>query len=140
MNLNPDSIYLFLETLVKKFKFNIVITQGFKSVKIMQEFKKKYFTNTKNSKIKIINKTVKFIEQSSFRELENIVFNSKILICCEGAISHVSHSLNKNTIALIQKDRIISTNFWIGHMNNIKTVFRNDIKKVSKDILKLNFT
>jgi len=140
MNLSPDSIYLFLETLVNKFKSNIIITQGFKRVKIMQEFKKKYFTNNKNSKIKIINKTVKFIEQSSFRELENIVFNSKILICCEGAISHVSHSLNKNTIALIQKDRIISTNFWIGHMNNLKTVYRDDIKKVSKDILKLNFT
>ena len=138
MNLSPDSIYLFLETLVNKFKSNIIITQGFKRVKIMQEFKKKYFTNNKNSKIKIINKTVKFIEQSSFRELENIVFNSKILICCEGAISHVSHSLNKNTIALIQKDRIISTNFWIGHMNNITTVFRNDIKQVTKDILKLN--
>ena len=37
-----------------------------------------------------------------------------------------------------QKDRLISTNFWIGHMSNIKTVFRNDIKKVTKDILKLN--
>ena len=140
MNLNPDTIYFFLEILIKKFKSNIIITQGFKKVKIMQEFKKKYFTNTKNPKIKIKSKTVKFIDRSSFRELENIVFNSKILICCEGAISHVSHSLNKNTIALIQKDRIISTNFWIGHMNNIKTVYRNDIKKVSKDILKLNFT
>ena len=84
-------------------------------------------------------KNVKFIEQSSFRDLENIVLNSKILIRCEGAISHVSHSLNKKTIALIQKDRVISTNFWIGHMSNITTVFRNDIKQVTKDILKLNF-
>ncbi len=66
------------------------------------------------------------------------MLNSKILICCEGAISHVSHSLNKKTIALIQKDRLISTNFWIGHMSNITTVFRDDIKKVSRNILKLN--
>ena len=50
----------------------------------------------------------------------------------------MSHSLNKKTIALIQKDRLISTNFWIGRMGNIKTVFRNDIKEVTKDILKLN--
>ena len=138
MNLNPDSIYFFLKSLIKKFKCNIIITQGFKKVKIMNEFKTKYFKNIKDPNITISKKNVKFIEQSSFRDLENIVLNSKILICCEGAISHVSHSLNKKTIALIQKDRLISTNFWIGHMNNIKTVFRNDIKQVTKDILKLN--
>ncbi len=140
MNLKPDSIYIFLKSLINKFKCNIIITQGFKKVEIMNEFKIKYFKNIKDPQIKIENKTVKFIEKSSFRDLENIVLHSKILICCEGAISHVSHSLNKNTIALIQKDRLISTNFWIGHMSNIRTVFRDDIKKVSRDILKLNFT
>ncbi len=138
MNLKPDSIYSFLKSLIKKFKCNIIITQGFKKVGIMNEFKTKYFKNIKDPYITISKKNVKFIEQSSFRDLENIVHNSKILICCEGAISHVSHSLNKKTIALIQKDRLISTNFWIGHMSNIKTVFRNDIKQVTKDILKLN--
>ena len=139
MNLKAVSIYKFLQALIKKFKCNIVITQGFKKVTIMDEFKTKYFKNIKDPETKIAKKTVKFIEQSSFRDLENIVLYSKILICCEGAISHVSHSLNKKTIALIQKDRLTSTNFWIGHMNNIKTVFRNDIKQVTKDILKLNF-
>ena len=139
MNLKAVSIYKFLQALIKKFKCNIVITQGFKKVRIMDEFKTKYFKNIKDPETKIAKKTVKFIEQSSFRDLENIVLYSKILICCEGAISHVSHSLNKKTIALIQKDRLTSTNFWIGHMNNIKTVFRNDIKQVTKDILKLNF-
>ena len=138
MNLKPDSIYSFLKFLIKKFKCNIIITQGFKKVGIMNEFKTKYFKNIKDPHITISKKNVKFIEKSSFRDLENIVLNSKILICCEGAISHVSHSLNKKTIALIQKDRLISTNFWIGHMNNIRTVFRNDIKQVTKDILKLN--
>ena len=139
MNLKPDSIYIFLKSLINKFKCNIIITQGFKKVKTMNDFKIRYFKNIKNPRIIIKKKTVNFIEHSSFRDLENIVLRSKILICCEGAISHVSHSLNKKTIALIQKDRLITTNFWIGHMGNIKTVFRNDIKKVTKDILKLNF-
>ena len=139
MNLTTDSIYYFLKSLIKKFKCNVIITQGFKKVAIMNEFKSKYFKNIKDPHTTISKKKVKFIEQSSFRDLENIVLCSKILICCEGAISHVSHSLNKKTIALVQKDRLISTNFWIGHMSNIKTVFRNDIKQVTKDILKLNF-
>ena len=139
MNLKPESIFIFLKALIKKFNCNIIITQGFKKVETMMEFKIRYFKNAKNSQIKILKKTVKFFEQCNFRDLENIVFNSKIVICCEGAISHVSHSLNKKTIALIQKDRLTSTNFWIGHMSNIKTVFRNDIKQVTKDILKLYF-
>ena len=139
MKLKPDNIYSFLKALVKNSKNNIVITQGYKNVEVINKFKLKYFKNLKKSQIKIENKTVTFIDQCSFRELENIVLSCKVLICCEGAISHVSHSLNKKTIALIQKDRIISTNFWIGHMKNIKTVFRGDIKKVTRDILKLNF-
>lgn len=139
MQLKPESIYLFLKVLIEKFDSNIVITQGFIKVKVIDDFKKKYFKNLKNPKIILNNKTITLLEKSSFRELENIVQNSKILICCEGAISHVSHSLNIKTIVLIQKDRQIATNFWIGHMKNIKTIFRNDIKKVSRDILKLNF-
>ena len=67
-----------------------------------------------------------------------IVNNSKLLICCEGAISHVSHSLNKKTIILIQKDRINSTQFWIGHMKNNFNIFRDDIKNVTKKVLKSN--
>ena len=39
----------------------------------MNEFKIKYFKNIKDPQIKIEKKTVKFIEQSSFRDLENIV-------------------------------------------------------------------
>ena len=105
----------------------------------MNDFKNKYFQNSKNFEIKINNRNVKFIEKSSFRDLENIVKHCKLLICCEGAISHVSHSLKKKTISLIQRDRIISTNFWIGHMKNLKTIYRDDICNVSKEILKLNF-
>ncbi len=53
MNLKPDSIYFFLKSLINKFKFNIIITQGFKKVKIMNEFKIKYFKN-----IKLLNKVL----------------------------------------------------------------------------------
>ena len=35
-------------SLINKFKFNIIITQGFKKVKIMNEFKIKYFKTPSN--------------------------------------------------------------------------------------------
>ena len=138
MQLNEDKIYTFINLLVKKFKMNIVVTQGFKKVNIMDKFKSKYF-NANKKFIKLNNKKIFFIENSSFRDLENIVNKSKLLICCEGAISHVSHSLNVKTILLVQKDRLNSTNFWIGHMNNTFEVFRDNINTVSKNILKFNF-
>ena len=42
------------------------------------------------------------LENTSFRDLENIVKKSKFVMCCEGAISHVSNSFNIKTIALVQ--------------------------------------
>lgn len=139
MNLDEDKIYSFLDNLIKKFKMNIVITQGFTKVDIVKNFRSKYFFKHKNI-LKLRNKFVYFINNSSFRDLENIVKDSNLLICCEGAISHVSHSLNKKTIILIQKDRLDSTRFWIGHMRNTITIFRNDIKYITKEILKFNFS
>ena len=58
MNLKAASIYKFLQALIKKFKCNIVITQGFKKVTIMDEFKTKYFKNIKDPETKIAKKTV----------------------------------------------------------------------------------
>jgi len=137
MNLDSNKIFTFINKLVEKFKMNIVITQGYKKVNVMENFKSNFFSD-KNKILKLRNKSIYFVENSSFRDLENIVNNSKLLICCEGAISHVSHSLNKKTIILIQKDRINSTQFWIGHMKNNFNIFRDDIKNVTKKLLKSN--
>ena len=47
MGLNKDNIYSFTNELIKKFKINIVITQGFKKVDVFESFKNKYFKNKK---------------------------------------------------------------------------------------------
>ena len=93
----------------------------------------RYITiNTRN------NYTVTFYSKTDFRDLEYLVKNSKLLICCEGAISHVSHAFNVNTIALIQKNRPEISNFWTSHMSKIKLIYRADIKSVIKQIKKLS--
>ena len=62
--------------------------------------------------------------------MENIVKKSKFVMCCEGAISHVSNSFNIKTIALVQD--LEFGKFWTGHMKNIKLFLRDDIKKICK--------
>ena len=48
-----------------------------------------------------------------------IVKKSKLVICCEGAISHLSYNFDIPTLALYEKKKLQHTKFWTGHMNNI---------------------
>jgi len=133
MNLNEDNIHLFLNYLTKKFRINIVITQGSNSIELMSKFKTKYFSNKKNI-LQLNNKYIYFIHKSSFRDLENIVKHSKFLITCHGALTHVSYNFSIPTFDLIQKGREHFFLFWSGHMNNIYRLLRADINDVIKQI------
>jgi ADP-heptose:LPS heptosyltransferase len=139
MNLNEIKIYEFISYLVKIFKINLVITQGHKKIKIMQKFKSKYLNLKKNiNTITINNKKIIFYDNTDFRDLENLVRNTKLLICCEGAISHVSHAFGIKTIALYQKNRPDITYFWTNHMKNIKLIPRSDIKHIKNKLKKIS--
>jgi ADP-heptose:LPS heptosyltransferase len=139
MNLNEIKIYEFISYLVKIFKINLVITQGHKKNKIMQKFKLKYLNLKKNiNTITINNKQIIFYDNTDFRDLENLVRNTKLLICCEGAISHVSHAFGIKTIALYQKNRPDITYFWTNHMKNIKLIPRSDIKHIKNKLKKIS--
>ena len=75
-----------------------------------------------------------YLSNTNFRELETIVKKSCFVICCEGAISHVSNAFNIKTIALINKPGIRTALFWTKHMANIKLVGRTNIKNICKEI------
>ena len=79
MNLNSKKIYLFIKVLIKKFKTNIVITQGYKNVDVLDKFKFQYFKNLKSNKIKFKDKSIILIEDASFRDLENISFKFEVI-------------------------------------------------------------
>ena len=80
---------------------------------------------------------ISFFKNLDFRDLELLVKQSEILIACEGAISHVSNSLNIPSVILIQKNREQTALFWTGHMNNINRIYRAPIKNVIKQINKI---
>ena len=75
------------------------------------------FTNHDNKIFtKIFNNTcVTYFKKTTFNDLESLIKNSTLLICCEGGVSHVSHNFNVQTIALFEKNRLQHTKYWTGH-------------------------
>lgn len=139
MGLTENKIYNLISHLTKNYKSNLIVTFGHAKIEIIDNFVSKFLDINKTiNKLKINNYTVTFYSKTDFRDLEYLVKNSKLLICCEGAISHVSHAFNVNTIALIQKNRPEISNFWTSHMSKIKLIYRADIKSVIKQIKKLS--
>ena len=59
---------------------------------------------------------------------------AKIVICCEGAISHVSNAFKIKTIALVDDGHIKTAMFWTKHMENINLIYRKDVKEICKSI------
>ena len=134
MNLNIKNFKLLIKSIIKKFNKDIVLTSGKINIKQFDLIKKNYFKKI-NSNIficKYFSKKVIFIDNTDFRDLENIVKYSNEVICCEGAISHVSNSFNKKTYALVNNFK--TAKFWTSHMKNIRLVKRDNISKICSQI------
>lgn len=136
MNLNYKNFDNLINVIFNKFNKNIILTSGKINIEdfsliIDKNFylkeKNIYFSN------KYKNKLI-FIDKTNFRDLENIVKSSSSIICCEGAISHVSHAFNIRTIALINKISLKTAIFWTKHMKNINLIYRDDLNSVCKQI------
>ena len=138
MDLNIVNFSKFISSINKKFKKNIIITNGIFNIELFDSIKRIYFKKIKKNIY--VSKKFKFklmiIENTDFRDLENIVKKCDELICCEGAISHVSNSLNKKTYALINDTKI--GNFWTKHMKNLKLIKRGKINYICEQIISLN--
>ena len=136
MNLNVNNFDLLISTIFKKFKNNIVITSGKSNIMQFKNIIDKFFIKiNKNEYIsRKYKKRLIYLDKTDFRDLESIVKKSAEVICCEGAISHVSNVFEKLTFALVNYQGVNTGIFWTKHMPKIKLIFREDIKKVCKNI------
>tara|TARA_B100000900_G_scaffold227417_1_gene193090 strand:+ start:165 stop:1160 length:996 start_codon:yes stop_codon:yes gene_type:complete len=139
MNLSEKNFYFLISSIKKKFKNNIIITSGKMNISqfnnIINKFfhkKNKYLFISKKYKNKLI-----YIDKTDFRDLESIVYKSSEVICCEGAISHVSNVFQKLTIALVNYQGVNTGIFWTKHMPKIKLIYRDSIKKICSNLIKL---
>ena len=116
---------------------DIVVTSGNKKIKSLIEFTSNFETSDNCIyKKKIIDQKVIFFDGLSIDELTHLVSCSKLVICCEGAISHLSYNFSIPTLALYEKKRLQHTNFWTSHMNNISLYER---KKINDLLIDNNF-
>ena len=134
MNLDINNFKLFIKTIKDKFKNKIIITSGNIKVdkldKIINFYFKKEKKNIYNSKY--YKNNLYFIDKTDFRDLEYIVKYANEIICCEGAVSHVSNGFDVKTYALIEN--FDTAKFWTSHMKKIKLLKRTSIEKICKQI------
>jgi len=140
MNLNNKNFHTFIKTILDKFKKPIIITSGFVKMPVFTEIIQKRFKKINENEYvsnKYKNKLI-FIDNTDFQDIEIFVKKSKILICCEGAISHVSNAFGVKTIALVNYTGVETGYFWTKHMPKIKLIHRSNIKDICYNIKKIN--
>jgi len=126
-NIEPsDEQFLdFIKKIILKSNHNLVITTGIVTPPIL----KKISLRT--------NSNIKLIEGLNFMQLQEIVSQSKLLISCHGAISHVASAYNIKQIDIIDVNLKNPYSNWTSHFRNYFPVYRKNFKNLSAEILSL---
>jgi len=126
-NIEPsDEQFLdFINKIILKSNHNLVITTGIVTPPIL----KKISLRT--------NSNIKLIEGLNFMQLQEIVSQSKLLISCHGAISHVASAYNIKQIDIIDVNLKNPYSNWTSHFRNYFPVYRKNFKNLSAEILSL---
>jgi ADP-heptose:LPS heptosyltransferase len=126
-NIEPsDEQFLdFINKIIFKTNYNLVITTGI-------------VTPTKLKRMLLkINNNIELIEDLNFIELQEIVSQSKLLISCHGAISHVASAYNIKQIDIIDINLKNPYSNWTDHFRNDFPIYRKNFKNLSAEILSL---
>jgi ADP-heptose:LPS heptosyltransferase len=127
-NIEPseDQFLDFIKNIRLKSNHELVITTGIIAPLIL-----------KNMILKIKDDKVRLIEDLNFEELENIVSQSKLLISCHGAISHVASAYNIRQIDIIDINKQNPYSNWTDHFRNYYPIYRKNFTNLSIEILDL---
>ncbi len=124
INIEPTEgeLIFFLNEILNKTRKNIVITTGLKTPRIIEKI------------ISLLDKNkIKFLNNQNFKDLEQIVSRSEVLISCHGAISHIAAAKNTRQIDII--DKSYDYNKWTSHFRNYNYIYRENFSSLSKQIL-----
>ena len=110
----------FLKIIKKNNK--IIITTGKKSSKILNYIKNKINENE-----------IKIFENQNLLDIENVVFNSELLITCHGWISHIASAKRIRQIDIIDKTYPYDT--WTSHFRNYTSLDRKPFSLLSQEII-----
>ncbi len=127
-DIEPDQHQLinFIKNIRLKSNYELTITTGVFTPIIL-----------KSMILKIADPKVKLVEDLNFKELEHIVSQSKLLISCHGAISHVASAYNIKQIDIIDVNKQNPYSNWTDHFRNYYPIYRKNFKNLSTEILNL---
>ena len=103
---------------------NIIITTGKKTSSLLNQIKNHLDKNK-----------VKIYDNQSLLEIENIVFNSDLLITCHGWITHIAAAKKIKQIDIIDSSYPYDT--WTSHLRNYSSLNRKEFKTLSREIINL---
>lgn len=121
-----DQFLDFIKNIKLKSNHELVITTGINTPIFL-----------KNMISKIKDEKVKVVEGLNFKELENIVSQSKLLISCHGAISHIASAYNIRQIDIIDINKQNPYYNWTDHFRNYLSIHRKNFINLSTEILNL---
>ncbi|MDC0232057.1 hypothetical protein OAJ72_02075 [Pelagibacteraceae bacterium] len=137
-NINPNlSVFIsFLEKISKH--ENILITTGLVQLNLVKELINKSFFEKIDTNIffkKNNTKSIFLVNTPTFDDIESLLRNSKKLISCHGAITHVANSLDVQIIDIIEKDRQLFYQRFTSHLNKYTYVFRENFILIEDALL-----
>jgi len=136
-SIEPESIFIFisfLEKLILKLEFDIVISTGVINNKIIESLKKKFIKLKDNIyKKNFLNNNIFLFDKLDIYQLETLILKSHTIVTCHGAPTHIAGSLGKKIIDIIHaSDEHLK---WTHHLNNYHYIYRNEFSLLSKKIL-----
>lgn len=120
---NKDELLSFINNIIQK-NNNLIITTGKKMSNLLNEIKSE-----------VSSERIKIFDNQELLELENIVFNSILLISCHGWITHIASAKNIRQIDII--DNSYPYNKWTSHLRNYNPLNRKPFNTLSKEIIEL---
>ncbi len=120
---NKKELIFFINSIIQKDN-NLIITTGKNISNLLNEIKSEVDSNR-----------VKIFDNQGLLEIENIVFNSILLISCHGWITHIASAKKIRQIDIIDDSYPYSK--WTSHLRNYNSLSRKVFKVLSKEIINL---
>ena len=132
-----DEFYKFICQIINKSNRNLHITTGFIKNNILEKLKLSMSVNSKYYSLDYKNNKIFLHHDTSFFDLKEIIHNSKIIICCHGAPTHVASAMDKEIIDIFEKREDFFYKRWNSHIRKYNVLYRDKFSELSQNILKL---
>ena len=137
-NINPNfnEFINFIDKISKH--EDILITTGLVRLNLINELIDKKFFEKIDTNIffkKNNTKSIFLVNLPTFDDLESLLRNSKKLISCHGAITHVANSLDVQIIDIIEKDKKLFYQRFTSYLDMYTYIYRENFNSMKNILL-----